>query len=162
MQRRKIPALCCLRMLEDVKEINVWKDTMVKVFWISQLMISSNICQAQRMRRDRARFRHTPSSLPPCFVLLLKLCNNVGGTFLPSLAPVFFLLRNLVFLVFARDAFFITIITIIIITSLHYFHFILGFLGSICIRNSNISSSRLAPDRYGSSRSTCRTPPPRG
>ena len=81
MQRRKIPALCCLRMLEDVKEINVWKDTMVKVFWISQLMISSNICQAQRMRRDRARFPHTPPSLPPCFVLLLKLCNNVGALF---------------------------------------------------------------------------------
>ena len=43
MQRRKIPALCCLRMLEDVKEINVWKDTMVKVFWISQLPTSAKL-----------------------------------------------------------------------------------------------------------------------
>ena len=30
-------------MLEDVKEINVWKDTMVKVFWISQLPTSAKL-----------------------------------------------------------------------------------------------------------------------
>ena len=110
-------------MLEDVKEINVWKDTMVKVFWISQLMISSNICQAQRMRRDRARFPHTPPSLPPSLPALFFCLSYaiMWGHFLPSLAPVFFCLELLSCLHHHHHH------------HQHYFHFILVFLAAFVL-----------------------------